>query len=196
MDALTNILTRRSIRAYKPDPIDPEILKVVLEATMYAPSAGDQEPWHFVVIQNRDSLKAIAEAHPYASFVEDAPAAILVCADTRELPHPLFWPAECGAATQNLMLSAHAQGLGTIWIGIHPRPERVELVKRLAVLPDGVEPFALVPIGYPAETPEQPFRFNEAKIHAEKWLEPWEPHRDWEPHHHFKPGDPAMDPLG
>ncbi len=195
MDAITNLFTRRSIRAYRPDPVDADTLKLVLEAAMFAPSAGDQEPWHFIVIQDKATLQAIAESHPFASFASQAPLAILVCADTRDLPYPAFWPAESAAATENLMLAANAHGLGSIWIGVHPRQDREDFMRKLFELPEGVMPFALIPLGRPAEVPEQPIRWNEAKIHSEKWLAPWEPHRDWQPHHHLKPGDPELDSL-
>jgi len=195
MDAIANLFTRRSIRAFRPDPVDADSLKLVLESAMYAPSAGDQEPWHFLVIQDKATLTHIAASHPFAAFASQAPLAILVCADTRELPYPAFWPMEAAAATQNLMLAAHALGLGSIWIGIHPRPDREAFIKQLVELPTGVEPFALIPLGHPAETPEQPVRWNESRIHSEKWLNPWEPHRDWQPHRHLKPGDPELDSL-
>lgn len=195
MDAITNLVTRRSIRAYRPEPVDADTLKLVLEAAMFSPSAGDQEPWHFLVIQDPATLQAIAASHPFASFASQAPLAVLVCADIRDLPYPAFWPMEAAAATQTLMLAAHAQGLGSIWIGIHPRPDREDFIRQLIELPEGVMPFALVPLGKPAETPEQPIRWNEAKVHSEKWLKPWEPHRDFQPHHHYKPGDPELDSL-
>lgn len=173
MDGMNALLTRRSIRVFSPEPVDLEAVRHMLEAAMYAPSAGDQEPWRFVVIQDTETLKAIALDHPYASALDSAPMAILVCAATRDLPHADFWSVDCAAATQNLMLAAHMQGLGTVWIGLHPRRERMSVLSRILHLPDDVEPFALVPVGHPLEKPAQPDRYHPEWIRSETWFDAW-----------------------
>jgi len=173
MDALNAIFTRRSIRAFRPDPVDPDAIRTILEGAMHAASAGNQQPWRFVVIQDRATLQAIAQEHPYAAVLEQAPVAILVCGATRELAHPDFWADDCAAATQNLMLTAHALGLGSVWVGLHPRPDRMEILSRLVQLPEMVEPFALVPLGYPGERPGKPERYHAEWIRSEHWFEPW-----------------------
>jgi nitroreductase len=178
MDALNAIFTRRSVRAFRPDSVDPDSVRTILEGAMHAASAGDQQPWRFVVIQDRATLEAIAHEHPYASVVAHAPLAILVCGATRDLAHPDFWADDCAAATQNLMLAAHALGLGSVWVGLHPRADRMEILRRAAHLPEDVEPFALVPIGHPAERPGNPERYRAEWIRAERWHEAWAHGRD------------------
>ncbi len=173
MDGMKTLLTRRSIRVFRPEPVEPEAIRSILEAAMFAPSAGNQEPWRFVLIQDPAMLTSIANDHPYASALESAPLAILVCAATRDLPHPDFWGVDCAAATQNLMLAAHTQGLGSVWIGLYPKRERMATLSRLLHLPEDVEPFALIPVGYPMERPEQPERYHAEWIRSERWFDAW-----------------------
>ena len=175
MDALKNLFNRRSIRAYRPDPVDPEMVRTIIEAAMFAPSSGDQQPWRFVVIQSRETLDTIAREHPYAGFAAEVPVAILICGALKDLPYGAAWTDDCAAATQNMLLAAHAQGLGSVWLGLSPKPERMALLRRLAHLPEGIDPFAMVLIGHPAEKPEKPERFHAEWIRAEHWLDPW-PH--------------------
>jgi nitroreductase len=175
MDAINNIFSRRSIRRYRPDPVTPESIRTVIEAAMFAPSSADQEPWRFVVIEDKETIKTISVEHPYATFLTQCPVVILVCGATKDLHHGAFWTDDCAAATQNMLLAAHALGLGSIWIGIHPIEERMNMMRRLANLPEGVEPFALIPLGYAAETPEQPDRYHSEWIRSESWLTSWTP---------------------
>ncbi len=178
MDALTAIFTRRSIRAFRPEPVDPDTIRTILEGAMHAASAGNQQPWRFVLIQDRATLETIAREHPYASVAGDAPLAILVCGATRDLTHPDFWADDCAAATQNLMLTAHALGLGSVWVGLHPRADRMEMLSRLVHLPQEIEPFALIPIGHPAERPGAPERYHAEWIRSEGWFQAWEHGRE------------------
>jgi len=173
MDGMKALMTRRSIRVFRPEPVEPEIIRTLIEAAMYAPSAGDQEPWRFVLIQDPATLQRIAIDHPYASALESAPMAILVCAATRDLPHPDYRAEDCAAATQNLMLAAHMQGLGSVWIGLYPKRDRMAILSRLLHLPEDVEPFALVPVGHPLEHPEQPERYRPEWIRSERWFDAW-----------------------
>ncbi len=173
MDGMKAILTRRSIRIFRPEPIEPEAIRSILEAAMHAPSAGNQQPWRFVLIQDREALQAVAIDHPYASAVESCPLAVLVCAATRDLPHPDFWAVDCAAATENLLLAAHMLGLGSVWVGLYPKRDRMAILSRLVHLPDDVEPFALVPLGHPQERPEQPDRYRPEWIRTERWYDPW-----------------------
>lgn len=172
MDALEAILTRRSIRTYKQQPVPQELINKVLEAAMSAPSAGNEQPWHFVVIKERQLLDAIPKFHPYAHMLHGAPAAILVCGDERLEKHKGCWVLDCSAATENLLLAAHALGLGAVWVGVHPAPEREGAFRDLLGIPEQVTPFSLVPLGY-AETglpPEK--RYNPARVHHERWPAP------------------------
>ena len=111
MDALDMLLSRRSIRKYGDKNVEEHKLQAMLRAAMAAPSAGNQQPWQFVVIRDRRTLDRVCEFHPYAQMCHEAALAILVCGDTGLERHEGFWVQDCSAATQNLLLAAHAQGL-------------------------------------------------------------------------------------
>jgi nitroreductase len=151
MDALETIRTRRSIRAYQDKPMPPGLVDQVLTAAMHVPSAGGARPWQFVIITDRKLLQQIPTVHPHAPMAEQAPLAILVCGDPGHEKYPGNWPLDCAAAVQNLLLAAHALGLGAVWTGVYPQQERVEGFRRLLGLPKNVIPHSLVPLGYPAE---------------------------------------------
>ena len=169
MDALEALNTRRSIRAFTPRPVSLEIVRELVRAAMHAPSAGNEQPWHFVILTDRELLDKIPDFHPYAGMLAEAPVAVLVCGDPRQEKHPGMWVQDCAAATQNLLLAAHAKGLGAVWVGVHPREDRIEPLRRLMALPEVVIPFALIPIGHPAETPESEDRYRPELIHLNKW---------------------------
>ena len=171
MEAMEAILTRRSVRRYTEAPVAPELIEELLDAAMHAPSAGNEQPWHFVVITERALLDAVPSFHPYAAMLRQAPVAVLVCADTRLVKYEGCWVQDCSAATQNLLLAAHARGLGAVWVAIHPRPEREEGMRALLGIPAQIIPFALVPLGHPAEHPGQVARFDAGRIHANGWGE-------------------------
>ena len=171
MEAMEAILSRRSIRRYTPDPLPEEAVRRVLEAGMAAPSAGDERPWHFVVITDKEMLAAIPGFHPLARFVPNAAAAILVCADVALSKYPPadWWVQDCSAATQNILLAAHAAGLGATWLGVHPVQTRVDGFRALCRLPDSIVPFSLVSLGFPAVRKEREPRFDPSRIHRERW---------------------------
>ncbi|MGZ7193938.1 MAG: nitroreductase family protein [Halobacteriota archaeon] len=169
MDALEAIQTRRSVRRYEAKQIDNEIIKRLLSAAMSAPSAANEQPWEFIVINDRVMLDVIPYFSPFASMVIEAPLGILVCADTREVIVPGFWVQDCSAATQNLLIAAHALGLGAVWTGVYPLDDRVAGFTKHCRLPEGVVPLAFVVLGYPAETPQPQNRFDEGRIHSNVW---------------------------
>ena len=171
MDALEAIHTRRSIRKYTGQPIAPQVLEQLLAAAMLAPSARNEQPWEFVVVQNRDTLAALGQALPTAGMTAQAAAAIVVCGNTqRETVANLnYWVIDCSAATQNLLLAAHALGLGAVWTAVHPRAERVAALRQILPLPDHIQPLCLVPLGYPAETKGPVSRFEADRVHFEQW---------------------------
>ena len=162
------IMTRRSIRQYTERPVTDETVTQLLRAAMAAPSAKNQQPWHFVVVRDRDLLEAIAQSTPYSGMTRGAQLAVVVCAvpDERD---PGYWPQDCSAATENLLLAANALGLGAVWLGFHPLPEREEKMRALLGIPENVVPFSVVPIGYPAEHPAPVDRYDERRIHFDRW---------------------------
>jgi len=119
METMDAILTRRSIRKYLPEPVSRDMVKNILKAGMSAPSAGDEQPWHFIIIDRRDLLEKISEMHPYAKMLKNTPAVLLICADPNVPKFKDFWVQDCSAASENMLLAAHAQGLGAVWIGIY-----------------------------------------------------------------------------
>lgn len=163
------ILKRRSIRRYRGEPVDKSKIRELLIAGMYAPSARNQQPWHFLVIDDRAILERIMKVHPYASMLSGAACAILVCGDeTLELSKG-YWSVDCAAATQNILLAAHALGLGAVWLGVYPRTERQEGIREIVGLPPHVHPFALISVGHPAEQKPVPQRIREERIRWNKW---------------------------
>lgn len=163
MDAIEAILTRRSVRKYTAQPVSDELVRELLQAAMSAPSAGNQQDWQFVVVRSRQVLDDMGRIHSHAP-VRGAPLAILVCGDLQRESHKGFWTQDCAAATQNLLLAAHARGLGAVWCGCYPREERAMGLRKLLALPEHIVPLALVVIGYPAEKKERQDRYDPAKV--------------------------------
>ncbi len=169
MEALETILTRRSIRSYTAQPVPAELVQCLLEAAMSAPSASNEQAWQFVVISDRCLLDEIPKLHPYAEMLKQAPLAILVCGDLHQEHHRDYWVQDCSAATENLLLAAHASGLGAVWLGVYPDEDRVVKIRKLLGIPDDVTPMALISIGYPAEHVEPAHRYDPAKVHTNHW---------------------------
>jgi nitroreductase len=169
MDLMEALTTRRSVRRFEPKPVPGELVKMMLRAAMQAPSAANAQPWHFVVITERLALEKVTEFHPAAESLHQATLAILVCGDSQLEKRPDRWIMDCSAATQNILLAAHANGLGAVWLGIHPDPIRIEGLRRLANLPDHVHPLSLVAVGYPEQETKPVDRYRAERIHYETW---------------------------
>lgn len=164
------ILRRRSIRKYiAGKDISDEQLKVILKAGMAAPSAGNQQPWHFIVIRERKILDEIPKFHPHALMVLEAPLAIAVCADLVLEKHVGYWVQDCSAAVENMLLAVEALRLGAVWLGVYPREDRVAGAQKLLNLPNKVIPLAIIPIGYPVENKPKEDRFKPERVHQNKW---------------------------
>ena len=167
MDALEVLFTRRSIRKYSNESVTEEDLKTVLEAGMNAPSANNRQPWHFVVVDDRAKLNAIMEVHPYSRMLAEAPMAIVVCGDTKISAS--FWPQDCAAATENILLAARALDLGTVWMGVYPGEDRVNEVHKLFNLPQHIQPLAIIALGHPAEEKGRVDRYKAERVHKNGW---------------------------
>ncbi len=163
------IFTRRSIRHYTDTLVPDDLLELVLRAGMAAPSAKNQQPWQFVVIRARATLDAIPQFHPYAQMLKEAGLAVIVCGDLRLETSKGRWQQDCCAAAQNMLLAAHAAGLGAVWVGVYPREEHVAKIRALLQLPDEVIPLAIIPLGFPAEKKKPADRFDRRRIHADRW---------------------------
>lgn len=169
METLKAISTRRSIRRYHKTPIDAETVTALMKAAMQAPSAMNQQPWHFVVVDDRKTCDRIAAQHPHAEMCADAPLVIVICGDTLSLSAPDHWPQDCSAATQNLLLAAHDLGLGAVWSAIYPSAKQIALFQQLLHLPENVVPFSVVPVGHPAEEKAPEDRYQADRVHTNQW---------------------------
>lgn len=161
--------TRRSIRSYEDKPVPRTMIDTILRAAMAAPSAGNQQPWQFVVITDRQKLDRIPDFHPYSKMVTQVSVAILVCGDPEGKKYPAFWDQDVSAATQNMLLAARNLGLGTVWVGVFPDEGRIAGFRTLLHIPAHIVPFALIPIGWPTGNFEIKDRFNPDLVHAESW---------------------------
>ncbi len=166
---MLDITGRRSIRKYKSGEIKQEDINTVLRAAMSAPSAGNAQPWHFIVIDKKEILHKVAENHPYAKMAKEASLGILVCAEPAVEKYKGFWVQDCAAAVENLLLAVHQLRLGAVWVGVYPNESYMKPFRELLHLPEGILPFAFVPIGYPAEKKEPAERFDETKIRYNGW---------------------------
>ena len=165
MDA---IFKRRSIRKYTGDKVPLETLRELIKAGMNAPSANNQQPWQFVIIDERRLLDEIPRFHPHAKMLVEAPAAILVCGDASR-DKSGYWVQDCSAAVENILLEIADRGLGGVWLGVYPREERVEGVRGLLGIPQAVVPFALIAVGHPAEARPPKNEFHEDRVHYNRW---------------------------
>jgi nitroreductase len=170
LDVIEAIHTRRSIRKFQQKPVSNELVRDLLTAAMSAPSAGNQQPWQFVVITSSELLAKVPAINPYAAMAKEAPLAILICGDLALEKFPGYWVQDCSAATQNLLLAAHGKGLGAVWTGIYPLGDRVDGFKKLCNLPEEVVPLALVVIGYPAQTLKREDRFRADRVRQDTWV--------------------------
>jgi nitroreductase len=166
MDA---ILTRRSIRKYKDIKVSDELVYELLKAGMAAPSAGNEQPWEFIVLRDREVLKKITEVHPYSQMLLNTDVAIVVCGDESKEKFKGFWVQDCSASTENILLEAQSRGLGAVWLGVYPAADRLEAIKKVLNLPSSVIPLSIIPVGYPDETKDPSDRFDRARIHYDRW---------------------------
>jgi len=165
METIKTIMTRRSIRSFKNTPVTEAQIKILLEAAMNAPSAGDGRPWHFVVTTDRAKLDALADAVDEGNAMfKQAQAAVLICLDESLEKFKGFGPQDCSCAAQNLQLAVHDMGLGTVWIAIIGVPPRVAGCRKVLDVPEDIKPFALFPIGWPGEHLEAEARYDETRV--------------------------------
>jgi len=163
------ILGRRSIRKFTGGAIPDGDVKLFLEAAMAAPSACNQQPWHFVVVRSRETFGRIMEIQPYTRMLEKAALAVVVCADPELQTCPGYWVQDCSAATENLLLAVHAMGYGATWCGLYPNDDPVWRIRELLGLPKQVVPLCVVAVGVPDEKKPPAGRYNQDRVHQEKW---------------------------
>jgi len=173
MDVLKidNLFARRSIRKFVPGEITEEQVELLLKAAMASANAGNRQPWHFVVVNDPDLRARMALAHPYAKMAADAALVIVPCGDPgASIPGMNdYWIQDLAASTENLLLAVTGLGLGAVWCGVHPNPERVEVTRRLLGIPENIIPFAFVCIGHPGEEKEPRTQYNPERVHYNHW---------------------------
>ena len=170
-EVLQVIANRRSIRKYQDREVDEATITLLLKAGMAAPSAHNLQPWEFIVVTDRKTIDLIANAHSGGKMLYEAPLCICVCGDL-ERAHKDFtdyWVQDCSAATENILLAVEALGLGAVWCGVHPRPDRVKPVREILGLPSTVIPLNVIAVGYPDDNPPVKDKWREDGVHWQKW---------------------------
>jgi len=168
--AFQAILRRRSIRKYTDQPVEPQVIELLLKAGMAAPSAMNCKPWEFVVVTEADRLAQFRSRLVFGN--RNAPAAIVVCGNPGLSSNPaarLFWVQDCSAAAENILIAAAGLGLGTVWIGVHPVANFVKIVREIVSLPKKVTPLCIIYVGYPLEEKPARTQYDEQRVHREKY---------------------------
>jgi nitroreductase len=171
LDTITAIMSRRSIRDYTSHPVPEDLVKMLVEAGMCAPSAFNERSSEFVVINDRKILDEIFQLNTKALQIKKASVAIMICGNTakEKFPGKGYWPLDGAVAAENILVAAHAVGLGAVWTAIYPYEDRMAAVQKLLGLPEAVQPLCIIPIGYPAEKKFRENRFEPARYHQNKW---------------------------
>lgn len=168
---LDNIMTRTSVRQFSDRQIAQDTLESIVRAGMAAPTAVNRQPWAFVVVTDRVILDSLEAIHPYSNL-KTATAAIIVCGNMEKAGEGFgreYWVQDCSAATENILLAAHAYGLGAVWCGVYPNPNVQPEVERVLDLPDTVIPLNIITMGYPAYESEPKDKWNPENVHYQKW---------------------------
>ncbi|MDY0266539.1 MAG: nitroreductase family protein [Methanimicrococcus sp.] len=170
MDLNEALYTRRSVRKYQDKTVPIERIEEAVKAAMFAPSARNQQPWEFIIINKKELLNEIPTFSPHAAMVKNASAGVLICFNKDYETAEGFFPQDLGAATQNLLLSLHASGIGAVWTGVYPREERMGGFIKMFELPKNIIPYSFIIIGYPENKPEAVDRFKKERIHYNEYV--------------------------
>lgn len=169
---LENIMTRVTCRAYKNKPVEKEKIETLLQAGMAAPTALNAQPWHFIVIDDRNVLEKLGSASPHTGVLSSAPLAIAVCGNTDkqlQSPEGVYWIQDVAAATENILLAAHAMGLGATWTGSYPVESRFKVAKEALQLPDNIKSVSIIALGYPAMDSQVKDKWNPNNVSFNKY---------------------------
>lgn len=169
--ALQFIFSRRSTRKFQDKGIPEAMITDLLEAAMAAPSAMAKDPWHFIVVRERATLDKLTDILPNGKMLRQAPVALVVCGDISMAHDQLesYLLQDLSAAVENILLAANGLGLGSCWLGVHPRPDRMSGVRELFQLPDSIIPMCGIALGWPTSPPEPRTRYRSECVHLEKW---------------------------
>ncbi|GEQ15853.1 nitroreductase family protein [Clostridium butyricum] len=165
---MKELFERVSVRKFQDVQVENEKCEQILRAAMAAPSAGNQRPWEFIVVKNKETLEKLSKTSPYTSCLEKAPMAIVVLGNDENLKFPEYWQIDLSAAVENMLLEAVHLGLGGVWLGIAPIKERMDKVAEIFQMPDNLHPFAIIPFGYAESKTPLNDRFELSRVHYEK----------------------------
>ena len=173
---METIFKRRSVRKYTETPVTDEQVKQIIRAGMAAPSAKNSREWVFIVLRDPEIYKAFSEVHVNAFAMKTAQAAILVCADLSKEQDPGqgWWIQDCSAAMENMLLEATDLGLGSLWLGVHPKPDRIACLKEVCKLPENIEPLGIVSLGEPTKERPANDRYIEDQVFLNTYGNSWE----------------------
>ncbi len=167
---LNSIMTRTSVRKYSDETISESTMETILKAGMAAPTAGNRQPWEFYVVRDTDIIRQFTDVTKYtAPMASHAQVAIIACGVPSEsFPHePQYWVQDVSAATENILLAAHAMGLGAVWCGVYPGEDRVATLRQMLNIPEKLIPFNIIMLGYPdpasPTTPKN--KWKPSKVH-------------------------------
>lgn len=165
------IFSRRSVRQYQDREVPDVMINDLLEAAMAAPSAVAKDPWHFIVVKSRKTLDRLVKILPNGQMLRQSTAAFVVCGDIHQAHdrQESYLLQDLSAATENILLAANTLELGTCWLGVHPRADRMDSIRELFNLPANIIPMCAVALGWPAEEPEARTRYNPEAVHQEGW---------------------------
>lgn len=169
MDFFDILASRRSVRAFSDEHVTDEMIDHIIRAAMTAPSAGNQQPWHFIIVRDKEKMGGVTKFHPYAAMLNTCSVSIIVCGDPNGKKWPDFWPQDCSAAVQNMLLAARESGLGTVWVGLYPLKDRMQGMRKLFNIPSKIHPFAIVPVGFPVGGFKKLDRYDASLVHRELW---------------------------
>lgn len=183
MELKQGILTRRSVRSYKADPLTRQQLRDILYAGMCAPSARNAQPWEMLIVERREALDCLARVRPPWRHLTSAAAAVVLLANVVNTPDGAvdpgkppadFFQQDCGACAQNMLLAAHGMGIGGVWLGLYPFKEPQQAVRELFGIPQQIIPYCVLSFGYPAQAEEKPPRpFREDKAFLGRYGQPF-----------------------
>ncbi|MDE6691862.1 MAG: nitroreductase family protein [Muribaculaceae bacterium] len=171
-EAYRNIVTRTSVRRFTDQKVDENIKLALLRAGMSAPSGVNRQPWEFIVVDDPEILGQLAESLPYAKMAAHAPMAIVVCGNSDRFlsdEDSTLWIQDLSAASENILLAAHAIGLGGVWTCLYPHTDRIEAASRILRIPQGIIPFNLIPVGYPEKDHVPMDKWHPDRVHSNRF---------------------------
>lgn len=166
--AYSNIVTRVSVRRFTDEPVSDVEVTALLHAAMAAPTGVNKQPWEFIVVDDPKLLKLLADSLPYAKMSAKAPVAIIVCGNNERFltgEDSVLWEQDCSAASENILLAAHALGLGGVWTCLYPHTDRIDPVKKILGIGDNLVPFSLIPIGHPEADHKPMDKWHPERVH-------------------------------